>query len=56
MVDGKIQSFPWNNWQNEFKKANHLGFKLMEWTIDYEDFNKNPIMHKSGQKNSRINQ
>jgi len=50
MVDGKIQSFPWNNWQNEFKKANHLGFKLMEWTIDYENFNKNPIMLKSGQK------
>ncbi len=50
IVDGKIQSFPWINWKNEFEKANNLGFKLMEWTIDYEDFYKNPLMNLSGQK------
>jgi hypothetical protein len=25
-----------NNWENEIKEANNIGFSLMEWTLDYE--------------------
>ena len=35
---GRIQSFSWGNWENEFKQAEVLGFTGMEWTIDSERF------------------
>jgi hexulose-6-phosphate isomerase len=44
----KIQSFPWKNWQNEFKIANHNKLNLMEWTVDKKNFYKNPINNKKG--------
>ena len=34
MDDGKIQSFPWKYWQNEFALASKYNFDLIEWTID----------------------
>jgi len=39
----KIQSFPHKNWKKEFYKANKLDIKFIEWTIDKENFYKNPI-------------
>ena len=48
IVDGKIQSFPWENWELEFKEANKLGLTKMEWTIDQKNLYKNPIMSKEG--------
>ena len=48
LSDGRIQSFPWTNWKKEFSMAHSLGFGLMEWTIDYEDLHKNPIMTSEG--------
>ena len=44
----KIQSFPWKNWQKEFRIANNNKLNLMEWTIDKENFYKNPISNKKG--------
>jgi len=38
-----IQCFPSNHWYNEFKIANKLNLKLIEWTLDYKNFYKNPI-------------
>ena len=49
LVNNKIQSFPWMNWENEFKIANEISFSLMEWTLDHENLTKNPLMTKSGQ-------
>ena len=41
-----IQCFPTNHWYNEFRIANKLNFKLIEWTLDYKNFYKNPIFLK----------
>lgn len=41
-VDNKIQFFPWNNWENEFKLASNK-VDLIEWTIDQSNISKNPI-------------
>jgi len=49
-VDGKIQAFPWNNWEDEFSVAEYINVSLMEWTIDQENLYKNPLMTKEGQK------
>ncbi|OVE81646.1 hypothetical protein BVY03_03330 [bacterium K02(2017)] len=49
IVDGKIQAFPTLNWQQEFPLAQELGLSLIEWTIDYEDFDINPFVTLEGQ-------
>ena len=48
LVDGKIQAFPWNEWQSEFPLANHMGINLVEWTLDQEALYENPLMTESG--------
>ena len=52
--NGRIQSFPWGNWENEFRQAEDLGLTSMEWTIDSERFSENPLVTPDGQ--SEINQ
>ena len=47
-VDGMIQAFPWKDWAKEFKTANQIGIDLMEWTIDFNNLNNNPLMQKEG--------
>ena len=44
----RIQAFPKNKWQLEFPKAKKLGLKSIEWTIDSDDFHKNPIFSTKG--------
>lgn len=48
LVDGKIQAFPWDEWQEEFPRARALGFGRMEWTIDQERLRENPLITESG--------
>jgi len=50
IVNGMIQAFPWDNWQQEFFDAHSLDFKLMEWTLDQNKLYKNPLMLPEGQK------
>lgn len=50
VIKDKIQSFPWNTWQQEIITAKKIGFNLMEWTLDQDDLYKNPLMTKEGQK------
>ena len=52
-VDGKIQAFPWAHWQEEFAVAEILGFRLLEWTLDYKRLAENPLMTPAGQKRIR---
>lgn len=47
IVDGKIQSFPWETWEDEFSIAKNNNFPLMEWTLDFERLYENPLMRKS---------
>ena len=40
-----IQYFPEKNWPEELKIANKIGFKIIEWTIDADNIEKNPIFN-----------
>ena len=53
MVNNKIQSFPWDNWEKEFEICQEINIKKIEWTLDYDELYQNPLMNKVGQK--RIN-
>jgi len=48
MVDGKIQAFPWDFWQEEFALAQRHNFDVMEWTLDQERLYENPVMIEKG--------
>ena len=50
MVDGKIQAFPWEDWESEFSSAYEIDVGLMEWTLDQEKLYQNPLMTAEGQK------
>ena len=49
-VNNKIQAFPEKDWKKEFSKANKLGLKIIEWTLDYKKFYNNPVLTDKGQK------
>ena len=49
-VDGKIQAFPWRDWELEFPIAERLGMKLIEWTLDQERLYENPLMTIPGRQ------
>lgn len=38
-----IQEFPWENWTNEFELAARCGLDCIEWTVDLNKFEANPI-------------
>ena len=50
MIDNKIQAFPWEEWQIEFKRANQLGIRNMEWTLDIDRIYENPLMTFEGRE------
>ncbi len=49
LIDGRIQSFPWTCWQEEFPIAEKNGFRLMEWTLGQERLCENPLLTVAGQ-------
>jgi hexulose-6-phosphate isomerase len=48
LVEGKIQAFPWAEWDQEFAIARGLGLTRMEWTMDQERIGENPLMTAEG--------
>ena len=42
-----IQCFPEKYWHKEFRIANKLGLKLIEWTLDYKKLFENPLFDKN---------
>ena len=40
---GRIQYFPYKNWKKEILIAKKNKFYLMEWTVNIENYKKNPI-------------
>jgi L-ribulose-5-phosphate 3-epimerase len=52
-VDGKIQAFPWRDWESEFPAAAAIGLHLMEWTLDQDRLYENPLMTADGQERIR---
>ena len=53
LVDGKIQAFPWQTWQDEFAIAARCGFAFIEWTLDQERLCENPLMSEGGREEIR---
>lgn len=53
LVDGKIQAFPWDSWQQEFPAAQNLRLGLMEWTLDQDRLYQNPLLTPQGQQEIR---
>lgn len=52
-VDGRIQAFPWDDWRGEFRAAHELGITLMEWTLDHDRMDENPLMTPEGRAEIR---
>ena len=44
---GKIQEFPKKYWESEFPILRNLGIHLLEWTIDWQGIDDNPILNES---------
>jgi hexulose-6-phosphate isomerase len=53
MVGGRIQAFPWEHWRAEFALARATGFDRMEWTLDAERIDENPLMTAAGRQEIR---
>ena len=43
----RIQYFPEKNWKKEILLAKKNNYKIMEWTVNIENINKNPIFQPS---------
>ena len=48
IVDGLIQRFPIESWSEEFRVAERIRLRCMEWTLDQEGLRKNPLMTDHG--------
>lgn len=49
-VHGRIQSFPFDSWMNEFALARHCGLRQIEWIFDAENWSTNPLVTPEGVK------
>ena len=45
-IKSRLQSFPFKNWQKETEIAKKNKIKFIEWTLDFKNFLKNPIISK----------
>ena len=52
-VDGKIQAFPWDSWEQEFYSAREVGLDMIDWLVTADKFYENPLLTAEGVK--RIN-
>jgi hexulose-6-phosphate isomerase len=53
LVEGRIQAFPWAEWELEFARAQALDLHLMEWTLDQDRLRDNPLLTADGQARIR---
>lgn len=44
LVQGRIQCFPGKEWNRELEYARKLGLDLIEWTVDVQTMNSNPML------------
>lgn len=54
-IDGRIQAFPWRNWQTEFGTAAELGFDAIEFIFEGGEpgIDSHPLLTSSGQAEIR---
>lgn len=48
--DGRFQYFPKDDWREEFPQARNLGFSSIEWIVEVENFEANPLFNPEGRK------
>lgn len=53
-ANGKIQAFPWDTWEQEFFQAKEIGFDLIDWVVDADNFYKNPLLTAHGAKSIEV--
>ncbi|MBT6052970.1 MAG: TIM barrel protein [Candidatus Scalindua sp.] len=46
--EGRYQAHPAGYWQNEFALAGELGLDLIEFILDFNEVEKNPLMRRAG--------
>ncbi len=46
--EGRYQAHPLGYWKDEFFTAKKIGLKYIEFILDYNDFQKNPLMSEDG--------
>lgn len=39
----RLQTFPWNCWQEEFQLARNCGFDTIEWLFEADEYRSNPL-------------
>lgn len=49
-VNGKIQAFPWDTWEQEFFKAKEIGLDLIDWIVEADKLYENPLLTDEGAK------
>lgn len=49
-IYGKIQAFPWNNWEQEFFKGKEIGLDLIDWIVEADNLYENPLLTAQGTK------
>ena len=47
-VNGKIQAFPWDAWEEEFKLAADTGFDEIEFIFESKNYENNPLFTSEG--------
>jgi len=47
---GRYQAFPVGSWENEFKIAKECGLDLIEFILDFNESENNPLLHSGGVK------
>jgi len=48
IINGRIQQFPVNNWRHEIEIASKYKFTKMEWTVDSDTLDENPLLTSEG--------
>lgn len=49
-VGGKIQAFPWETWGQEFDKAKEVGLNCIDWIVEADKLEGNPLLTDEGTK------
>src|SRR3990167_7916074 len=47
-VNNKIQAFPWDSWEDEFRIAATIGFDDIEFIFETENYLQNPLWTAAG--------
>ena len=47
-INGAIQDFPWDTWEDEFHKAKKVELDFIDWIVKSDNFYNNPLLTSEG--------